>query len=432
MKMHCPHCGVKGSVDDSYIGRKIRCPKCQKTFHCELDAATLSRIESDPAAFPAMDDKAPSSIDTPEDERALAIDEPEYADSIAPEIVPVAVVSEIQADDEEPGQVELAHENGEDEKEEVEEIEAILAGDKEEKTAEIVEEQAVGDVIQPETPLVEPVPDISPDSFVEEKERENFEAPQLESDPVSIQPDATSTDTTVLMTPAIATPGKFSQGAKPRTDFTLGEALSEAWQYAKESKALVWAATGMMYLIVLIVGLGLAFLQTVVGFDPMSAGGIWVNLGTSVLNSALSTVLTAGLMYVGVRRAAEKNCSWKMVFAGFPMAVQLLIAFILMTLLMISGFVLLILPGIYLWVGYSMTLPLMLDRNLGPWEAMEVSRRAIHKVWWQVFGLYLLMGLIFFVSAIPLGIGLIWTVPMSVMLFGVVYRYLFGVQQKNY
>ena len=36
MKMYCPRCGVKGSADDSYLGRRITCPKCSETFTCEL------------------------------------------------------------------------------------------------------------------------------------------------------------------------------------------------------------------------------------------------------------------------------------------------------------------------------------------------------------------------------------------------------------
>ena len=32
MKMKCPYCGVGGSVSDSLLGRKVRCPKCKEEF----------------------------------------------------------------------------------------------------------------------------------------------------------------------------------------------------------------------------------------------------------------------------------------------------------------------------------------------------------------------------------------------------------------
>ncbi|KAB2890881.1 MAG: hypothetical protein F9K32_06765 [Desulfobulbaceae bacterium] len=221
------------------------------------------------------------------------------------------------------------------------------------------------------------------------------------------------------------------QEIQPKPGFTVGEALTEAWQRTKGAKGTVWGAMGVMYLVMLVLGFGLVYLQMSSGLSPESTGGIWLEIGINALTSAVSTLFTAGLMYIGVCLAAGKSCTWKTVIEGFPVAVQLLIATILMSLLIVSGLILLVLPGIYLAVGYTLTLPLMLDRRLGPWEAMEKSRKAIHKVWWKVFGLFLVMGLITMVSAIPLGIGLIWTLPMNVVLCGVVYRYLFGVKASK-
>jgi len=113
-----------------------------------------------------------------------------------------------------------------------------------------------------------------------------------------------------------------------------------------------------------------------------------------------------------------------MIFSGFGRLGQVFVASLLMSLLIVFGFLLLILPGIYLTIGYSLTLPLILDKGLGPWAAMEASRRVIHQKWWQVFGLYVVMYVIYFVSCIPLGLGMIWTIPMFFSLTGVLYHVL--------
>ncbi|EKD37015.1 MAG: hypothetical protein ACD_75C01288G0005, partial [uncultured bacterium] len=52
MKIHCPHCGVKGSADDSYYGKNVKCPKCQEIF-VALEAVTGER-ERDMADEPAL------------------------------------------------------------------------------------------------------------------------------------------------------------------------------------------------------------------------------------------------------------------------------------------------------------------------------------------------------------------------------------------
>ena len=151
-----------------------------------------------------------------------------------------------------------------------------------------------------------------------------------------------------------------------------------------------------------------------------------VNSALQFVSSWLSMLMTGGIMLIGVRRALEQRVSWKMVFAGFSKTLTITIALVLQAILVVLGFILLVLPGIYLTVGYALVLPLILDKGLGPWEALETSRKAIHKKWWSVFGLYLVMLLIAMVASIPLGLGLIWVVPMYFVVLGVLYVRLFG------
>jgi hypothetical protein len=464
MKMFCPHCGVKGSADDSYIGRMIRCPKCKETFRCQTGQETTEVCGSEEPILPIADENfvsppvaesspaesaeeaaaEPPGLSPPEVEEPAA--EPE---TVAAELVEgqpqVPQAEEGVAEEPEATLFEEPPESAGEKAEEIEaeEIQAAYQAEEDTRPVEDVPEPPVEVLVPPENTRQQ-----SPAGIEEEvpESRESQPSPKPEEESAVPAPEAAA-DLPPLPAEAIvataaepagvtagpeAPSGALAKGVQPRMDFTLGEALNEAWQYTRGAKGPIWAAVGVMYLIMLLLGLGLGFLQAAVGIDSSSAAGIWAEIGVQTLVSALSTLFTAGLMYMGVRRAAGRPLTWKMIFDGFSMAVKLIIASILMTLLVASGFVLLILPGIYLAVGYTMTLPLMLDRGLDPWQAMETSRKAIHKVWWKVFGLFFVMGLLYLVSTIPLGIGLIWTVPMSVILVGVVYRYLFGVQaEKN-
>ena len=202
----------------------------------------------------------------------------------------------------------------------------------------------------------------------------------------------------------------------------IGDMLSRAWELTAGVKGPIWGGCGVMYGIMMVIVAIVTGLVLTAGLNP---DGVVVTL-LDLANSALSTVLTAGLMFMGVKRATDRNVVWRDVFAGFPMAGQIIIAMILQGILILIGFVLLVLPGIYLMVGYGMTFALMVDRGMSPWQAMETSRKMIHKVWWKIFGLYLVVMLIIMISAIPLGIGLIWTMPMSIVLYGVVSVALFG------
>ena len=210
------------------------------------------------------------------------------------------------------------------------------------------------------------------------------------------------------------------------SDFTVGELLKEAWQKTKGVKASVWGAVIAMLVVISGVFFGgmAAFQAYYKGMDPNVILG--ANCGAQLVANWLSMLMTGGIMLIGVRHVLEQRVTWKMVFAGFSRAFSITMALILQTILITIGFLLLVLPGIYLSVGYSLALPLILDKGMGPWEALEASRKAIHKKWWTVFGLWLVMVLISIVSMIPFGIGLIWIIPMFFVLTGVLYVRLFG------
>jgi uncharacterized membrane protein len=132
---------------------------------------------------------------------------------------------------------------------------------------------------------------------------------------------------------------------------------------------------------------------------------------------------------MGIRRAGGLPVGFDTTFGSFGRAVPALVAGLLSTVLTYIGLILLVIPGVYLVISYCMTMPLIVDRNLSPWEALETSRKAVGKRWFQYFGLLFMVGLLVSLSAIPLGIGLIWTVPWALNVLGVVYRRTFGISQ---
>jgi uncharacterized membrane protein len=213
--------------------------------------------------------------------------------------------------------------------------------------------------------------------------------------------------------------------------FSIGDGIRESWAKTKGAKGTIWAGSAIMYLVLLIIVAGGACLLPSVDNGLNNVTGLLSNILFQGVTNAFSVLFTAGLLLMGIRKVAGEQISWKMVFKGFSCAGRLIVATILQSLLVSIGFMLLVLPGIYLAVGYAMTLPLIMDKGLSPWQAMEMSRKAVHKIWWKVAGLFVVMGLIFVVSLIPLGIGLIWTWPMFIILAGVVYLQLFGDEEET-
>lgn len=83
-------------------------------------------------------------------------------------------------------------------------------------------------------------------------------------------------------------------------------------------------------------------------------------------------------------------------------------------------------PMVFLQVNWAFTLPLVIDRQLDFWSAMQTSWRQVSKHWWPVFGLCLLVWLISVAGLLVCCVGVLFTAPIAVaaLLYG--YETLFG------
>jgi uncharacterized membrane protein len=75
---------------------------------------------------------------------------------------------------------------------------------------------------------------------------------------------------------------------------------------------------------------------------------------------------------------------------------------------------------------------IVVDRRLGLWEAMELSRQTVQRRWPQILGFLCLAALIAMAGVIILGVGLLVTVPLFYCIITAAYADLFGLQSKEY
>jgi uncharacterized membrane protein len=99
-----------------------------------------------------------------------------------------------------------------------------------------------------------------------------------------------------------------------------------------------------------------------------------------------------------------------------------------MTIMIMLGMFLLILPGIYLMIAYMFAMPLVVEKNMPAWRALEVSRKALTRKWFPMLGLFLLLTIINMLAMFTLFIAWIWTIPWSVLTMSMVYTKLFGAE----
>ncbi len=243
--------------------------------------------------------------------------------------------------------------------------------------------------------------------------------------PAEMSVSAASAPTSTEKTPEVNT--STTAGDPEGYDFAIMDIIREAWEKTSGVKGTLWGGLIIMFLIILALSTVMVIL---VSFSGGGSAAAALSMAMQMTVTVAMYPLMTGVIMIGIRRAVDLEVDYKMVFGYFGYLLPIIISAVLTSIMTSLGFLLLIIPGIYLSLAYVMVWPLIVEREMTPWQAMETSRKAIHRKWFKVFGLYFVTGLIVSISAIPFGIGLIWTMPMSVMVTGVLYRDIFGVSAK--
>jgi hypothetical protein len=82
-------------------------------------------------------------------------------------------------------------------------------------------------------------------------------------------------------------------------------------------------------------------------------------------------------------------------------------------------------PVTYLSVNLQFTLPLIIDQQMAFWPAMKASWKMVHKHWWQVFGLTIVVGLVSAAGIFGCCIGVLFTIPIGMAAMMIAYETIF-------
>lgn len=199
----------------------------------------------------------------------------------------------------------------------------------------------------------------------------------------------------------------------------IGEYFSRGWDLFKQY-ALPFV--GFLFLVVIIGGM-LSRLPYPLGLNEDRQGGI--------VNSIISPILTAGFYIVAFKLAKGQSASFSDFFRGFNNFLQIFLVSLVGGLLIALGFVLLIIPGIYLTVAYFFGISLVIEKRFDFWTALETSRKLVTKRWFSFFGFSLLLFLLNLGGALLFVIGLLITVPLTFCVIVAAYEDIIGLNGSS-
>jgi len=147
------------------------------------------------------------------------------------------------------------------------------------------------------------------------------------------------------------------------------------------------------------------------------------------VNFLLSLTLLAGFFISAHYLDNGRTLHFEDMFDGFKYFSQLLLLTIIAGFFVFIGMIALLIPGIYLSVGYTFSPLFVIFGRMDFWESMVSSRRLVHREWFSIFGLLLLLGLFNLLGLLALGVGILLTFPISCCVVYAAFDDIIGVEK---
>jgi serine/threonine protein kinase/tetratricopeptide (TPR) repeat protein len=224
---------------------------------------------------------------------------------------------------------------------------------------------------------------------------------------------------TIASTNAPAAAPAMSAGEILARDYTLNirSCLRRGWALVRND---FWPLVGISAFVLVV--LSAASSSEVVVSSGKSHTGT-----TSILGILLSGPLMGGLYLYFLKKIRREAAGVETAFTGFRQPFpHLVIAGFLTSLLTALGFLCLILPGVYLFVAWIFTFPLIVDQRLDFWPAMQLSRKIISKHWWKFLGFLIVLALINLAGLATCCVGLFITFPITFAALAYAYEDITG------
>ncbi|MEK7579270.1 MAG: YciC family protein [Patescibacteria group bacterium] len=195
------------------------------------------------------------------------------------------------------------------------------------------------------------------------------------------------------------------------TTFSKKEALTFGWNTFKKNP---WIFVGIAAFLAIV---SLLFQQV------MPKEHSFVELVLGIVTTVIQWWLYLGLTRITLAAYAGSPISFKMLFGeSWNMLWHYIVAMVVTIVLVCIGLVLLVVPGIIVQIMLSLSVFLIVEKNMKPIEALKESRRLTKGHRWNMFLLFLLLALVNGVGLLLVGVGLLVTIPVTFLALTWMYK----------
>lgn len=202
-------------------------------------------------------------------------------------------------------------------------------------------------------------------------------------------------------------------------------ALSYGWERFADSPATLMVPMIVVFVGLVVAGLGLELLLVHVPLGSGTTGGLLVSGLSGALMFLVYQLLAAGLYRGALRVVDGRPFAAGELFEGWDKT-QVLIASVLTALAVGVGTMLCVVPGLVVAFLTQFTLLFVVDRGLPALEAIRASVRLVTEHPGAGVAFYLLSAAVTLIGALLCGVGLLVTVPVVLIGYAYTFRRLQG------
>ena len=203
--------------------------------------------------------------------------------------------------------------------------------------------------------------------------------------------------------------------------FSISEAIHFGWNTMKSNLGFF---IGLLIFVFLFTSL-----SSIIAAKATEAN-IFLGLIFYIADFSLSIIISIGLVKIALRFCDNEKGRFADLFSQYPLFPQYLVGSILYGLIVFAGTILLIIPGIIWGIQFCFYDYFIVDKGLGPIEALKRSSAITRGVKWDLFVFFLILSGINLLGALCLLIGLFVTIPTTMVALAFVYRKLMA-QAEN-
>jgi hypothetical protein len=200
--------------------------------------------------------------------------------------------------------------------------------------------------------------------------------------------------------------------------FLIGDAVGFGWDTMKNNVGFFVLAVLIMWIAAAIPG----GLQSPFYMTRGAAAVVGVLFG--LLSIVVGVFVNLAQIRISLRFCSGETADFEDLYNQYPKFVDMLIGTILYGLIVLAGFILLIIPGIYWAIRYHFYGYLILDQDMKPVDAIKRSGELTRGVWWHLLGFWIVMWALAMLGFILCCVGALFTTPIIMVSIAYVYRTL--------